>query len=178
MAYSVRGVPDAMLFALVTAWNQKQEASVSTNFHADITQVTSGDYRSPTVANDVPATSIGAAPTDSTTVIAFTNSLKKLVNRHFADTRAHDTAVSAAISTADGTDITSACTLATAIKSAYGTHLSASNVHFNNDATNTIAAANATDTATAITLLTELRTDIGAHMISAPTGRMINLTDA
>ncbi len=177
MAYSVRGVPDAMLFALVTAWNQKQEASVSTNFHADITQVTSGDYRAPTVANDVPATSIGAAPTDSTTCIAFTNSLKKLINRHFADTRAHDTAVSAAVATADGTDSATMITLANAIKTAYGTHLSAASVHFNNDGTNTIAAANATDTTTAVTLLTELRTDVGAHMISAPTGRMINLTD-
>lgn len=178
MAYAIRKVPDATLFALVAAWNAKQEASVASFFHADITQVTTGDYMTPTVANDTPALSIGAAPTDTATVISFTNSLKKLTNRHFADTRSHNSAVSAAITTADGTDITTACTLATAIKAAYGTHLSASNVHFTNDGTNTIAAANATDSATAITLLTELRTDMGAHIISAPLGSMINLTDA
>lgn len=178
MAYTIRNTMDAIVRAMVAQHNAKQEASVASFFHADITQITTGDYTAPVVANDVPATTIGVAPTDSTTVIAFTNSLKKLVNRHFADTRAHNSAVSAAIATADGTDITSACTLATAIKTAYGTHLSASNVHFTNDGTNTIAAATATDSATAITLLTELRTDIGAHMISAPLGAMLNVTDA
>ena len=178
MAYTVRNVPDAMVFALVAAWNRRQEAAVSTAFHADITQVTTGDYRAPVVTNDTPALSIGGNPTDSTTVISFTNALKKLVNRHFADTRAHNSAVSTAISTADGTDLTSACTLATAIKAAYGTHLTASNVHFTNDETNTVAAADATNQTTAITLLTELRTDIGAHIINATPGEMINLVDA
>ena len=178
MAFTVRKAPDAIMFALVAAWNYRQEAAVASSFHADITQVTTGDYTAPVVTNDTPALSIGAAPTDSTTCIAFTNSLKKLVNRHFADTRAHNTAVSSAISTADGTDITTCCTLANQIKSVYGTHLSAANVHFNNDGTNTISAANATDAATAVTLLTELRTDIGAHVINATAGAMINLTDA
>ena len=37
----------------------------------------------------------------------------------------------------------SAITLANALKAAYNTHLSESNVHFNNDGTNTVAAANA-----------------------------------
>jgi hypothetical protein len=113
-----------------------------------------------------------------TTVISFSNSLKKLVNRHFSDTRAHNSAVSAAIATADATDITTAITLDNAIKAAVNVHYTASNVHFTNDATNTIAAANATDSTTAIVLLTELRTDLGAHIISAPLGAMINLTDA
>jgi hypothetical protein len=171
MAYKTRKTADSIAFALAKAWNDKQEASVASFFHADITQITSGHYTSPVVANDVP-------PTDATTVITFTNALKLLTNRHFADARAHNSAVSAAITTADGTDITTACTLATAIKAAYGTHLSASNVHHTNDATNTIAAANATDSATAITLLTELRTDMGAHIISAPLGAMIELTGA
>jgi hypothetical protein len=178
MAYKTRKTADSIAFALAKAWNDKQEASVASFFHADITQITSGHYTSPVVANDVPATTIGAAPTDVTTVISFTNALKLLTNRHFADARAHNSAVSAAIATADGTDITTACTLATAIKAAYGTHLSASNVHHTNDSTNTIAAADATNSTTAITLLTELRTDMGAHIISAPLGAQIELTGA
>jgi hypothetical protein len=178
MAYTVRNVPDAMVFALVAAWNRRQEDAVASNFHADVTQVTSGDYRAPVVTDDTPALSIGGNPTDVTTVISFTNSLKALINRHFADTRAHNSAVSAAVSTADGTDITTACTLATALKAAYGTHLAAANVHFNNDGTNTIAAADATNSTTAITLLTEMRTDVGAHIVGATPGEMINLVDA
>jgi hypothetical protein len=177
MAFTTRATPDAMIFALVAAWNHRQEAAVASSFHADITQVTTGDYRAPVVANDTPALSIGGNPTDSTTVISFTNALKKLINRHFADTRAHNSAVSSAVATADGTDITTACTLATALKAAYGTHLAASNVHFNNDGTNTIAAADATNSTTAITLLTEMRTDVGAHIIGATAGAMINLVD-
>lgn len=178
MAYKTRKTADSIAFAIAKAWNDKQEASVASFFHADITQITSGHYTSPTVTNDTPALTIGGNPTDSTTVISFTNSLKLLINRHFADTRAHNTAVSAAVSTADGTDITTACTLATALKAAYGTHLSASNVHANNDGTNTILAADATNQTTAITLLTEMRTDVGAHIISAPLGAMIELTNA
>lgn len=164
-----------MVSALVAAWNAKQEASVASFFHADITQITSGNFTNPVVANDTPALTIGAAPTDLTTVISFTNGLKGLLNRHFVDSRAHNTAVSAAIATADGTDLASSITLMNAEKSAYGTHLSAANVNFTNDGTNTIAAADATDQATAITLLTELRTDVGAHIISAPLGAMIQL---
>jgi hypothetical protein len=178
MAYTTRKVPDALVFALVAAHNLRQEEAVASFFHADTTQVTTGDYMAPVVTDDTPALSIGGNPTDLTTVLSFTNSLKKLVNRHFADTRAHNSAVSAPITTADGTDITTACTLATAIKAAYGTHLSASNVHVNNDGTNTIAAADATNQTTAITLLTELRTDVGAHIVSAPLGAMINVVDA
>lgn len=176
MAYKTRKVPDAMLFALVKAWNDKQEAQVSTFFHADTTQLTSGHFSNPTVANDTPALSIGAAPTDTTTVISFTNEVRKLLNRHFADTRAHNTAVSTALADATATDLTTALVIMNADKASYGTHLSASNVHFTNDSTNTISAADGTNLTTAITLLTELRTDIGAHVISAPLGAMIQLT--
>lgn len=176
MAYQTRKVPDAMLFALVKAWNDKQEASVASFFHADVTQLTSGPYSNPTVTNDTPALSIGAAPTDATTVVSFTNALHLLLNRHFADARAHNTALSAPLAAATATDVTTALVIMNADKASYGTHLSASNVNFTNDGTNTIAAANATDQTTAITLLTEMRTDVGAHIVSAPVGNMINLT--
>ena len=178
MAYKTRKTPDTMLGALVKAWNDKQEASVASFFHADITQVTSGHYSSPAVANDTPALSIGAAPTDTTTVISFTNALRPLLNRHFADTRAHNTAVSAALADATATDLTTALVIMNADKASFNVHASAANVHFNNDGTNTIAAADGTNLTTAITLLTELRTDVGAHVISAPLGAMIQLVNA
>jgi hypothetical protein len=178
MAYTTRNLPDEMIFSLVAAHNLRQEEAVASFFHADTTQVTSGDYRARTVADDTPALSIGGNPTDSTTVISFTNGLRKLINRHFADTRAHNTAVSAATAAAVATDLTTAITAMNLMKAEYGTHLSASNVHFNNDGTNTIAAADATNQTTAITLLTEMRTDVGAHVVSAPLGAMIQLVDA
>jgi hypothetical protein len=132
---------------------------------------------SPTVADDV-LTTAHAVPTDTTTSIAAVNAFKKVVNRHFADTRAHNSAVSDAVDTADATDLTTANTLANALKAEYGTHLSASNVHFNNDGTNTIAAADGTNITTLIALLTELRTDATAHIQSATLGAMINVIDA
>lgn len=177
MAITVRKVPDAVLYALVAAHNLRMEEAVSTNFHADTTQITSGDYTAPTVADDV-LTTAHAVPTDTTTAITCVNAFKKCINRHFADTRAHNSAVSAAVSTADATDLTTANTLANALKSAYGTHLAAANVHFNNDGTNTIAAADGTNITTLIALLTELRTDGTAHIVNATLGTMINMVDA
>lgn len=177
MAVTARKTPDAILHALVYAHNLRMEEAVSTNFHADTTQVTTGDYTSPTVTDDT-LTAAHAVPTDTTTAITCVNAFKKVINRHFADTRAHNTAVSSAVSTADATDLTTANTLANALKSAYGTHLAAASVHFNNDGTNTIAAADGTNITTLIALLTELRTDGSAHIVNATLGTMINVIDA
>jgi hypothetical protein len=178
MAFKARKTPDTMLGALVAANNLRQTEIVSAFFHADTTQKTTGHYSAPVVADDTPALSIGAAPTDTTTVISFTNGLRQLLNRHFADDYAHDTAVSTALADATATDLTTALVIMNADKASYGTHLAAASVHFNNDGTNTISAANATDQTTAITLLTELRTDVGAHVVSAPLGAMIRLVNA
>jgi hypothetical protein len=175
MAYETRKVPDEMIFALVAAHNARQEAAVGSNFHADITQITNrADYRAPTVTND---TVSAANATDLTTSLTLVNAEKAVINRHFADTRAHNTAVSAAVSTAAGTDLTTAVALGNAIKAAYNTHLAAANVHFNNDGTNTVSAANATDQTTLNTLLNEIKTDFNAHLIGATAGAMINLVD-
>jgi|GEM_PF-3787946 len=104
-----------------------------------------------------------------------TNRIKGVLNAHFADTLAHNTAVSAAISTADATTLATGLALATAAKTAYGTHRTASNVHFNNDATNTISAADATTLATWVTLVNELRTDVAAHIAASLSGSHIEL---
>lgn len=177
MAFETRNVPDAMVFALVAAWNYRQEAAVGSFFHADITQRTTGDYRAPTVTND---TVTAANGTDLTTNITLVNQMKAVMNRHFVDPRAHNTAVSAVVTTADATDQTTAITLANALKTAYNTggHINASNVHFNTDGTNTVSAAAATDLATLQTLNNEMKGDFNAHVISAPAGAMINLVDA
>jgi galactitol-specific phosphotransferase system IIB component len=166
-----------MVSSLVAAWNAKQEASVASFFHADITQKTSGGDFAPTVAND---TASAANATDLATSLTLVNQLKGVTDRHFVDTRAHNTAVSAVTTLADATDLTTAIALANDIKSRYNTggHVNGSNIHFNNDSTNTIAAANATDQTTLDTLLNELKTDVNAHIISAPLGAMIQLVPA
>jgi hypothetical protein len=177
MAYRTRKVTDAMVAALVATWNVKQEASVSTFFHADITQKTSGGDFAPLVASDT----IGSAnATDLATSLVLVNDIRAVTNRHFVDPRAHNTAVTTPTTLADATDLTTAVALANDIKSLYNTggHVNGSNIHFTNDATNTISAANATDQTTLNTLANELKTDINAHIISAPLGSMIQLVPA
>jgi hypothetical protein len=176
MAIDVRKMPDVMLHALVVANNQALVDGISTFFHLDRTATTSSvDYLNQSVTR---LTVSAATATDSTTAIVMVNSVKTALNTHFADTIAHNTAVSSAVATATATDTTTAITLANAIKTAYGTHLSASNVHYTNDSTNTVSAANATDATTLITLVNELKTDLNAHMASAPAGVYMNLVPA
>lgn len=175
MAYTTRKLPDVMVNALVAAHNLRQEESVASFFHADTTQLTSGDYTAPTVADDLVTAADGSSLATNLTLV---NQIKAVLNRHFADTQAHDSAVSAAVATADATDEATSVTLANALKSAYNTHLSAANVHFNNDGTNTVAAADASNTATVSTLVNEMKDDLNAHIISAPAGAMIKLVSA
>lgn len=175
MAYRVRKVPTEVVFALVAAWNAKQEAAVASFFHADKTQISSGHYTVPTVANDTVAT---ANSSSEATAIALANALKAAYNRHVLDDYAHNTALSAVVATADASSLATAITLANALKAAYNTHLAAASVHFNNDGTNTVAADDATDQTTINTLLNEMKGDYNAHVISAPTGSMVRLVDA
>lgn len=175
MAYKTRKTPDVMVNALVAAHNLRQEESVASFFHADTTQKTSGHYQNMTVADDVIASANG---TDDATNIVLVNEMKAVVNRHFADTLAHDTDTTAAVTEADATDEATAATLATAIKDQYTVHITDANVHFNNDATNTVTNADATDTATTSVLANEMKADINAHIVSAPAGAMIDLIPA
>jgi hypothetical protein len=175
MAYEVRKVPDAMIFALVAAHNAGQEARVASSFHADKTQRTTGDYKAPVVAND---TVTAANGTDLATALVLVNELKDVVDRHFADSYAHDTATSAAITIADGTNTATAVTLANDLKAKYNVHISAANVHFNNDGTNTVTNADATDLTTLNVLINEIKGDVNAHVTNATVGAMIRLVDA
>ena len=175
MAFLVRKIPENVVYALAAAWNAKQEASVASFFHADITQKTSGQFQAPTVAND----SIGSAnASDLATSLTLVNETKAVMNRHFADSFAHNTAVSAAVTTATATDLATAITLGNALKAAFNTHRAAANVHFTNDGTNAVASTDATDQSSLNTLLNEMKGDFNAHLISAPTGSMIRLIPA
>lgn len=175
MAITARKTNDALIYALVEAHNLRQEEAVASFFHADTTQTTANDYMNPTPTDDLVSSANGS---DLATNLTLVNEIKAVLNRHFADTQAHDSAVSTAVDTADATDEATSVTLVNALKSAYTTHLSASNVHFNNDGTNTVAAVDATDTASVSTLANELKGDLNAHIVSAPAGAMINVVSA
>lgn len=176
MAYRARRVTDAILYAFVAQHNLKQEANVSTFFHADTTQTTnSSDYRNPTVTN---LTITAANASDLPTSIVLANQLQLVLNIHWQDALAHKTAVSAKDATAKASDLATSIALANALKAAFNVHLTASNVHWTNDGTNTIATANATILSDLITLLNATKTAVNAHVISAPTGAMIQIVDA
>lgn len=176
MAYRARRLTDAIMYAFVAQHNLKQEAGVGSNFHADTTQVTnSSDYRNPTVTTLLIAATNAS---DLPTAIVLANQMQLYLNIHWQDSFAHKTAVSPKDATAKATDLATSIALANALKAALNTHLTASNVHWTNDGTNTIATANATILSDLITLLNAMKTAINAHIISAPTGAMIQIVDA
>ncbi len=173
---NVRKTPDNVAYALVAAYNQRQVDGISTFFHLNRTETTdTSDYRAPTVTR-VTITSANAS--NEATLVALANELKADINTHFADTIAHNSAVSAAVATASATNTATAVTLLNALKAAFNTHLSEANVHYTNDGTNTVAASDATNEGTAITLANEMKGDFNAHVASAPAGTFINLIDA
>lgn len=175
MAYQARRIAEEAAFALVAAHNQRQEDDVASFFHADTTSTYGGSWEAPTAT----ALQIASAnASDTPTAVTLVNETKAVLNTHFADDLAHDSAVSAAIATADATDEATAITLANACKAAYNTHASEANVHFTNDATNTVAAADATDAGSLNTLLNEMKGDINPHMVSAPNGAMVRIVPA
>jgi hypothetical protein len=175
MAYEIRKTNDTLTHALVAAHNLRQEESVASFFHADTTQKTSGQFENPVVTDDLVTAADGSSEATNITLV---NEIKAVLNRHFADTFAHDSAVSAAVATADADDEATSVTLANALKAAYNTHLTASNVHFNNDGDNAVAAADATDTASVSTLINEMKDDLNAHIVDAPAGAMIRVIPA
>lgn len=176
MAINVRGMPDEVLHALVAANNQRLLDGISTSAHLDRTATTDArDYKSPTVTR---VTVTHAAATDPTTRVTLVNQIKDVLDVHFADAIAHNTATSAAVTIADATDAATAITLVNNIKSVYNTHLAAAGRHYTNDSTNTVTNADATDATTLETLVNEIRGDVIAHLASAPAGHYINIVGA
>ena len=148
----------------------QRDGDVGANFHASITRGPTGATLAVAKAN---------ASTLATS-IALVNEIKAVYNTHVRDKSAHNSVFSAAITTADATDLASAITLANAIKAAYNTggHINTASVHFNADATNTVAAANASDQSSLNTLLNELKTDLNAHIANGLAGDHIEFVDA
>lgn len=88
---------------------------------------------------------------------------------HFKDAVRHKVAGATTLTaTFPATDLTTANALATEIKADLNAHLTegsgATNVHWNDDATNSVAAADASSQGTLDLLLTELNIDIPAHL--------------
>lgn len=166
---------------IATEINRLRDAAVSTNFHASATQYLSETTDPPTVTT-VSVTAANAS--NLATSVTLVQQIKGVYNVHVRDASAHNTALSAVNSSPDvdpssdaATQLAAASVIANAVKTAYGTHLAAASVHFNNDATNTISAANATDQSSLNTLLNELKTDLNAHIAGALAGFHIELTD-
>jgi hypothetical protein len=162
----------AVLAAVVDQLNKLRELSVGSNFHVTKTGV-------PAAVSDPPGASAlqVTAPnaTDLATSLVLVNQIAEVYNAHAVDALAHNSAVSPVLSSPVATDLATAQTLANEIKGDYGTHIAAANVHFNNDATNTIAAADASSQGTLNTLLNELKTDLNAHINGALGGESIKL---
>jgi hypothetical protein len=175
MALKIRKGSGDVLKAVVDQLNRLRDASVGANVHASVTLggPAAGD---PPTASAL-TTALGV-PTDLPTSVALVNDLFRIANEHFKDTFAHNTAVSAQLTTPVATDLATANTRANAIKAAFTTHRAAAGVHFTNDPGNAIAAADATDLTTLIALLTELRVDLPAHIATGLAGQHIDLQDA
>lgn len=176
---NARKIPNEALFALVDAYNRKQldEVVSGTKFHAaQLESVSVPAYGK--AATITRSTITPANATDAATALTLVNAIKAIVDLHFADAVAHDSAVSAAITAADATDTTTAITLANDLKAKYNTHRTAASVHYTNDTTNDTTNANATDAATLAVLVNEIKADVNAHIANAPTGTFVNLVSA
>lgn len=171
-----RTTPDGLLGALVLAHNQNMLDNIGTNFHLRrYATLAHGDPFNPVITRGGPV----FAQADVTVDVdawALLNNVKHIADAHFTDTIAHDTATSAAVTIADATDTTTAVALANEIKANVNTHYTAVNVHFTDDATNTITNADATDDPTMQVLVNELKNKfVVLHTQSAPPGHYINL---
>lgn len=168
------GVEQALAFQL----NALRDAMVGSNVHAQVTP--SGPPAADVTATVAALAITAAAPTTEATRVALANDIKRVLNAHYADMSAHKSVQSAAITTADavvGDSYVKAFALANACKTSFNTggHINTSNVHHNNDGTNTITAAAATDTTTLDALLTELKSDINAHILLGLAGQHVVL---
>jgi hypothetical protein len=182
MAIKIPRNSRSALAAIVTEINRMRDAAVGSNFHACATHGASLDTGATITASVLQVT---AANGDGTLakLLLLVNNIKNVLLIHFRDTLAHNTAVSTAGITAlaaiaDATDLATAQTLLNACKTQWGTHLAEAGVHFNNDATNTIAAANMSNQATGDTLANEMKTDINAHINGALAGNSFEFADA
>lgn len=177
MSYKVAKTEQAMLFALIKAHNELKLSLVSTEVHADITSLTTGDYRDPVRTPDLVT---AANATTTPTAVALVNQLLHKLENHFADTLAHALA-DAAIDEEECTDEATAITLVNILHTAYEAHRVAGsddeNVHYTDDSTNTDASSTATNTGTLYTRANALKVAYNAHIIAASAGAFVEVAE-
>lgn len=176
MTYKVRKVNDAMVAALVKAFNDERRAGITTEVHYGITaKVVTGDPRDPIQA-DLQVASANAS--DLATLLVLTNEMLVVYTTHIEDDHVHDAAdTTNVIAAVVATDLATAQTLLNELKADYNTHRSQASVHPNNDAGNAVAAVDATDQGSAETLANEMKGDINAHMNATLVGQGVQLID-
>lgn len=177
MGFSVRRGTDAVQAAIVLAINAVRRSSgvVGSNFHADVTSDTTGDYRTPTAT----AATVGAAnATDLATSLTLVNQIRQRWLQHMVDDLAHKVADTAnTLAAAVATDLASAITLANEVKADFNLHIASTTFHYNADGTNTVATTNASDQSTLNALVNAIKTAFNAHIASAPAGQSIKLLE-
>jgi len=169
---------DPVQAALVNEVNALRDALVGTTYVHGSATAGGAPVGDPPV---VPAPSLPPVASDAPTSYALANALFGLINTHFADAYAHKSALSAPIDAGTfvpAKDITTLQARTNAIRAAYVAHIAQANVHFLNDAVNTIAAPVGTDQTTLNTLLNELRTKLPLHIAAAMPGQHIELIPA
>lgn len=121
-----------------------------------------------------------ATATDLATSITLVNQLKAVYNFHCADSLALKAVDATVVTTANATDLASAETLINDIKAKYNVHRASATIHYNADATNTLATADATDLASLEALANAAETAINAHIADAPSAKscMVRLVSA
>ena len=169
MALTVRRLPNALTFALASAFNSfiRKFVELETTFaHYDVTSDAGGDYQTPT------STTLGVVASSTATlgaVIIMAEEMRTVLLRHFTDAVAHgesDATNEALITVATVPTATTQGTVNTllnALSTAFTAHESETDVHPHDDATNLITAPAATNLATSQTLAADIRTQIIAR---------------
>lgn len=191
MAIRTRKQTDDIAYAMVLAHNLEVRERVNTAAtypHADITSVTSADYKRP---NPTTLAIVGVT-TALSDVIALAENARAVLRTHFDDAGSASNLWGGAHKTADATNkallTLLAAPLATnqatvnvvlnAEKAAINAHVGQATVHFTNDGVNSIVAADATDLASSKVLAAAIKSVGNAHIIFAGTTQTINLVEA
>lgn len=177
-----RNNSEAAFRALVQQYNALNQATlVTSQFHRDISGVAGGDFRFPTSTTLAVS---AATAVDLPTTLALAKNIQGVCHVHLPDDAAHllsdNTYLSldgyAIDNTSGASQLSSVILLLNAAKAIINVHYTASGVHVNNDATNTISTAGATDLASSETLANAIKTKINAHILSGPSVGRIKLT--
>lgn len=174
MTIKVRNEPRSILHALVVAHNADRRGAITlgSNFHADVTCTTGGDFSNPT------ATALAVTHADATTLptaITLAAAIRVVWLAHFADTMAHKVADDTVLAAAVPTDQSTLNTYLNEMKADLNVHVGSTTYHYTADSTNTVSATNASDLSSSLTLVNEIKADLNAHILGAAAGHAIDI---